>query len=375
MASRRPLRAASTVTLTSGYIPILDSVPLIVAYAKGMFKEAGINADKPTLIRAWPALLEAFSSKQILLTHILLPEVIVLRYMRKVPVQTVAFNHTDVVAMMLAKGNASIGSLGGKIVGCPTWWSPHTGIFQDVLRSAGLKPVAGKEQKDIAHDEVGFRVIAPPDMVQGLKDGVIAGCAVSEPFGAVAEIQAGATLAKMSGDVWKDHPCCQSAMLADTLKRDRTWSLNVTIAIYKAALWAHNDREELAELLGSDGGGYFPMPKAVILRALTKQDLPTYGPAGTGAIMHTDWNVYRVKFVPYPYPSAFQTTIDLMKRMVVDPSSALTPEVRGLSGTQIAHDILDMELANKGIAAVGGIKSFGLTSLERNEEYDVLLKK
>src|SRR5579863_2376533 len=70
--------------LTTGYIPILDSTPIIVAYEKGFFKEFGIAAEKPQLIRTWPALLEAFSSKKILLTHILLPQVIFLRYAQNI---------------------------------------------------------------------------------------------------------------------------------------------------------------------------------------------------------------------------------------------------------------------------------------------------
>jgi hypothetical protein len=81
--------------------------------------------------------------------------------------------------------------------------------------------------------------------------------------------------------------------------------------------------------------------------------------------------------VPYPYPSAFQTTIEMMNRMVVDPSSALTPVVRSLTGQQISQDIVDYDLADKGLAAAGGIGSFGVSGpdpLKRTEEYDVRLK-
>ena len=369
--------AAAVPALTSSYIPILDCVPIVVAYAKNFFAEAGIKADKPVLIRTWPALMEAFTAKQTLLTHILLPQVLVLRYGRKIPLRSVAFNHTDVVAMMLAKGVRELKDLGGKTVGCPTWWAPHTGIFQDVLRQVGLKPVVGKEEKDLARDEVAFRVIAPPDMVDGLKSQRIAGCSVSEPFGAAAEILAGATLVKMSGDVWKEHPCCQSVMLEETINRDRQWSEAVTTAIFRACLWAHNNREEVADLLGKDGGGYFPMPKAIIRRALLKQDLATYGPDGTGAIMHTNWNVYRVKFNPYPYPSAFDITLEMMRRMVVDPSTPLPPVLATAKGQEVDQTIVDYDLANKALAAVGGEQAFGVTGpkpLQRTEQYQVVLK-
>ena len=175
-------------SLKSGYIPILDCAPIIVAYEKGFFKEEGINAEKPILIRSWPALMEAFVSKKIDLTHILLPQVIFMRYDQNIKLKSIAFNHNDVVAMMVAKQYSSLCDLGGKVVGCPIWWAPHTGIFQDVLRKAGLTPVVGKAENKIAKNEVCFRVIPPPDMVEGLKSGKIAGCCVSEPFGAAGEI-------------------------------------------------------------------------------------------------------------------------------------------------------------------------------------------
>jgi NitT/TauT family transport system substrate-binding protein len=151
----------------------------------------------------------------------------------------------------------------------------------------------------------------------------------------------------------------------------------VTGAIYAAALWAHENREELAEILGSDGLGYFPMPAKVVQRALLKEDLESYGPQGTGAIMHTEWAVRRVKFVPYPYPSAFDVTLEMMRRMVVDPTAALPPSIARLSGREIAGAIVDYELAHRGIEAAGGAGRFGITGdnpFERTERYEVLLK-
>ncbi len=364
--------------LTSGYIPILDSVPLIVAYEKGFFKEFEVKAEKPVLIRSWPALLEAFTSKQILLTHILLPQVIFQRYGQNIPVKSIAYNHTDVVSMLVSKRLNSIADLAGKVVGCPTWWAPHTGIFQDVLKHAGLIPIVGKKASEVKGNEVLFRVVPPPDMPEALRSGAIAGCTVSEPFGAVAEMKAEAKLVKLSGDVWLHHPCCQSVLLEETLNMDSEWAQNITNAIYKASLWSHENKEELSEILGSDGGGYFPMPKAIIKRALLKHDLETYGPNGTGAIMHTDWEVSRVEFNPYPFSSAFETTIDLMKRMVVDESVSLPANLRNLTGKQIADDVVAYDLAKNAYKMVGGKKAFGLMDgldeFTRNEKYEILIK-
>lgn len=72
------------MTVTSGYIPIVDCTPIPIAYEKGFFAEMGLRAEKPTLIRTWDALLEAFASEQILLTHILLFQLIFMRYERNI---------------------------------------------------------------------------------------------------------------------------------------------------------------------------------------------------------------------------------------------------------------------------------------------------
>lgn len=364
--------------LTSGYIPILDSSPLIVAYEKGFFKDNGIRAQKPTLIRSWPAVMEAFSAKQILLTHILLPLVIFLRYAQKLPVRTIAFNHVDVISIMRGRQIARTADFAGKVVAIPTWWSPHNGILQDFLRKEGLKPVAGKLVSELAPNEVALKVVAPPDMVEGLKSGTIAGFSISEPFGAAAEILAEATLIKMSGDIWRHHPCCQSVLLQETIDRDRSWAQAITNAIYQASLWAHNNKKELAHMLGKEGGGYFPMPTKIVERALLKEDLATYGPAGTGAIMHSDWHVRRVEFFPFPYASAFETTLDLMRRTVVDKSAALPAELHKLTGRQVAQEVAEYGLAKAAYMNVNGPVAFGLDKthpFERQEIYDVAVKK
>lgn len=377
LQSRSSLAVGGPAVLTSGYIPILDSSPIIVAYEKGFFKAHGIKADKPTLIRAWPALMEAFSSKQILLTHILLPQVIFLRYAQKLPLRTVAFNHTDVITILKGQNIGKTADFAGKTVGIPTWWSPHNCLLQDVLRKEGLKPVAGKNASELAPNEVALKIVAPPDMVESLKNGAIAGYAISEPFGAAGELLANGTIIKMSGDIWKHHPCCQSVLLQETIDKDRQWAQAVTNAIYQAALWAHGNRQELAHILGKDGGGYFPMPTRVIERALLKEDLQTYGPSGTGAIMHTDWHVQRAEFYPFPYASAFEVMLDMMKRTVVDKSVALPSELRKLTGRQVANEVAEYELAKNAYKAVNGPGSFGLDKnnpYERKEQYEVLLK-
>jgi len=369
-------RLAKSMTVTSGYIPIVDCTPLIIAYHKGFYQEQGLRAEKPVLIRGWAPLLEAFISDQILLTHILLFQLIFMRYEQKHAVRSIAFNHLNGFGMLGGPGIKSMKDLGGKIVGCPTWWAPHTLLFQDCLRKEGLKPIVEKAGQSLAADEVAFRVMSPPDMPTGLKTGAIGGAVVSEGFAAAAEVLANSTLLRMSGDVWRNHPCCQSALMQRTIDKDPSWAQAVTNAIAQACAWSEKNRDETVDILSQDGGGYFPMPKKVMQRGINFTDLATYGvQTGTGAIHHPDWNVKRLGFNPYPYQSAWELAVQLMSRNVVDQSVALTPQLKSLDPKQVAKDIVDFNMITKAVAGVGGLNQFDGVDpshpFERTEQYDV----
>ena len=94
--------------------------------------------------------------------------------------------------------------------------------------------------------------------------------------------------------------------------------------------------------------------------------------------MHENWDVQRVGFNPYPFRSAFNTTIDMMRRMVVDASAALPEKLALLKGEDIANEIVDYDLVAEGMTAVGGPAAFDLTDADlesREQEYEILLKK
>jgi len=357
--SYRARAQATSMTVTAGYIPIVDSTPIPIAYEKGFFREMGLKAERPKLIRGWAPLLEAFVSKQILLTHVLLFQMLFMRFEQKIPVRSVAFNHLNGVAMLGGPGIRSFGDLGGKIVGCPTWWAPHTLLFQKCLVAAGLKPVVRRPGQAIAPSEVAFRVLPPPDMPNALATGAISGAVVSEAFGAAAELLARSTLLRMSGDVWHEHPCCQSVLLQPTIDRDPSWARAVTTAIARACAWCEDNREEMVDILSKEGGGYFPMPRKVVERGVNFVDLEEYGvDTGTGAIRHPDWNVKRLGFNPYPYPSAFELAVRLMKETVVDDSVALTPRMRNMDPASTARETVAYPLVRAAIEQAGGTEQF-----------------
>ena len=53
-------QSADDEVVRIGYLPITDATSLLVAHAMGYFEEEGLKTEKPTLIRGWSPLVEAF---------------------------------------------------------------------------------------------------------------------------------------------------------------------------------------------------------------------------------------------------------------------------------------------------------------------------
>ena len=146
-----------------GYLPITDAAPLLVAHNNGYFKDAGLNVEKPTMLRSWAQLIEAFIAGQVNVVHLLSPMTVWARFGSNVPAKVVAWNHVDGSAVTVSPDINNLKDLGGKTVAIPFWYSIHNVVLQAMLRDAGLKPVTGKQGKPAA-DEVSLVVMAPSDI-------------------------------------------------------------------------------------------------------------------------------------------------------------------------------------------------------------------
>src|SRR5215472_12854012 len=56
-----------------GYLPITDATSLLVAHANGYFEDEGLKVAKPTLIRGWAEIAEAFVARRFNIVHLLNP--------------------------------------------------------------------------------------------------------------------------------------------------------------------------------------------------------------------------------------------------------------------------------------------------------------
>ena len=315
-----------------GYIPITDAAALLIAHDLGYFKEEGLDSVRPTLIRGWSPLVEAFAAHRFNLTHMLIPIPVWMRYSNKYPIKVTAWDHTNGSAILVGK-NSGINEpqdFGGKQFAVPYWYSIHNIVSQKIMKAAGIKPVIKPQSAKLAPDECNYLVLPPPSMPPALAAGSIDGYCVAEPFNALGELKAGGKVLRFTGDAWKGHPCCVVVMHEeDAMDPDRAaWAQGVHNAVVRAQIHLAENREAMAELLSKDGKGYFPIPKEVVKRAMMFYDPAYY--QNPQAIKHPEWDQNRIDFQAWPYRSATELVVSDLKETVVTGNAkfleTLTPD-------------------------------------------------
>ncbi len=331
-------RAADDEVVRIGYLPITDATALLVAHGMGYFKDEGLEAERPTLIRGWSPLVESFAAGKFNLVHLLKPIPVWMRYNNNFPVKIMAWAHTNGSGVVVGKetGIESFKDLGGKQVAVPFWYSMHNIVLQYALRKSGIKPVIKSQGEPLAADECNLQVMAPPDMPPALAAKKIDAYIVAEPFNALGETKAGGRMLRFTGDIWKNHPCCVLCMNEEVTKKKPEWTQKVMNALVRAEIYASANKKEVAKLLSKDGAGYLPLPAEVIERAMTYYDDKAYGE--TNAITHPEWKLGRIDFQPWPYPSATRLIVEAMNDTVV---AGDTTFLKKLDPDFVTKDLVD----------------------------------
>lgn len=340
-----------------GYLPITDASPLLVAHSKKLFEAQGLEAEAPKLFRSWAQIVEAFMAGQVNVVHLLSPMTVWSRYGSQFPAKVVAWNHMSGSALTVAPNIQNVKDLGGKKVAVPFWYSVHNVVLQHLLRENGLTVVT-KPADTLKPNEVALAIMAPADMGPALANGAIAGFIVAEPFNAAAETNGIGRVLRFTGDVWREHACCVVTMHERDLKDRPEWSQKVVNAVVNAQHWLKDNRKEGAQILSKDGAGkYTPFPQAVLERVLVPNAERQQQYIKEGAIRHPEWKDERIEYQPYPFPSYTEQLVRMLKNTQVEGDNKF---LASLDPAFVARDLVDDRFVRKSIAALGGLKAFGL---------------
>lgn len=344
-------------TVQIGYIPITDAAPLLVAHGKGFFADEGLRVKPPVLIRTWSALSESFLSGKFNVTHMLFPMPVWMRYNTKASIKVLAWDHVNGSAVTVGKESAirSFGDLGGKTIAVPYWYSMHNILLQAGIRKAGLTPVIQRDNRPLQTNEVNLFILPPPEMPIALAGKKIDGYIVAEPFNALGEMKINARILRFTGDMWKNHPCCVIVMNETLVNENPAFTQKVINAIVKAQRFIHEEPLAAAHMLSREGNGYLPVTEEIIKRVLTYYDKKFYGVKERSAIRHPEWNIKRIGFQPYPFPSATRFIVNEMKSTLMEGETRF---LETLDPEFVIRDLVDDSYVKKAIFAAGGPAHF-----------------
>jgi NitT/TauT family transport system substrate-binding protein len=291
-----------------------------------------------------------------------------MRYNNKFPVKITGWAHTNGSGLVVGKhtGVEEFKQLGGKQIAVPYWYSMHNIVLQMALRDAGLEPVIQDQSVALKPNQVNLQIMPPPDMPPALAAKKIDAYIVAEPFNAAGEVLAGAKMLRFTGDIWKNHPCCVVCMHESHVTKRQEWSQKVMNAVVKGAIYAQENKAEVAKMLSKDGKKYLPMSAEVVLKAMTDYSDANY--ATPDAIKHPDWNVGRIDFNPYPYPSATKFLVDQLKQTLVAGDATF---LKGLDTDFVANDLVNYEFVKKAMDKQGAwskVKGVDLSNPTSREE-------
>ena len=332
-----------------GYIPITDATALLVAHANGYFEEEGLEVEQPTLIRGWSPLVEGFVSNKFNLVHFLKPIPVWMRYNNNFPVKVMSWAHTNGSGLVVGQHTdiTDFSQLGGKQVAVPFWYSMHNIVLQYALRASGVTPVIKAQGEPLAPTECNLQVMPPPEMPAALAARKLDAYIVAEPFNALGELMAGARMLRFTGDIWKNHPCCVVCMHEEATTARPEWTQKVVNAAVRGAIYASENKKEVAYMLSKDGAGYLPAPAPVVERAMINYDDPVYDESGA-ARHRAEWQNGRIDFQPWPYPSATKLMVETMGETVV---SGDTEFLQGLDPQFVADDLVDYSFVKTALDA------------------------
>ena len=335
--------------LKLGYLPITDATPLLVAYELGYFSQEGLAVERPTMVRSWKILTESFLAGKFNFTHMLFPIPVWMRFKQEIPVKVLAWDHTNGSAVTV-RGDSGINSfkdLGGSQVAVPSWYSMHNLIMQLGLTTQGLTSVIRPQSAPLAPNEVNLFILPPPDMPTALLGKKIDAFIVADPFNALAQEKFKARIMRYSGDIWKNHPCCVIVSHERLIRHQPAMVQKAVNAVVRAQAWCKQNPKETAHLLSRDGEGYLPVPESVLHRVFTSPE--------AHELVHPQWQVSRIGFQPFPFPSATRFIVDQMKKTRVEGN---TDFLSGLDSGRAVQDLVDDSFVRKALDEMGGLASF-----------------
>ncbi|MCR9125018.1 MAG: ABC transporter substrate-binding protein [Rhodobacteraceae bacterium] len=271
-----------TVTLPTGYMPLVDAAPLIIAQEMGFAEPEGLTLD---LIAApsWSSVRDMLAFGRVDAAHLLSPVPVAMAMgLGGVTTPLSAVSVLSVNGDMIGVGRALEERLRG--IGYDFDFSDARRAAQALRRVAGGPLVFGVPfpfsmhvellrywfgATDLRDASIEIRTIPPPLMAGALADGDVDAFCVGEPWGSVAVDQGAGALLLPGSAIWAFAPEKVLAVRTDWAETEPHLLGRLMRAVWKAGRWLAQpeSRTTAAEILSRPA--YLGVSPELIDRALT----------------------------------------------------------------------------------------------------------
>jgi len=274
----------SFVRITAGFLPLFDSLLLVVAKEMGFAESEGLAL---TLSRetSWANIRDRAALGHFDVALMLAPMPIAAS-LGLTPLAT-----PMITPVMAGLGNNAItvsGELWRQLVvaGAPADLSPAaTGAaLAATVRSSARRLRFAVVHQTSSHNyelrywlaangivpdrDIEIVVLPPPLLPEALKSGGIDGYCVGEPWNSVGVETAGGHIATAKALIWQNSPDKVIGMRADWADRNPEIVQGLVRAIYRAGEWAHKPANQLAAAEIMSRPSYLDLPAGLVERAL-----------------------------------------------------------------------------------------------------------
>lgn len=229
----------------------------------------------PVTMNTWPQVCENLISRKIDGAFISAPLAMKL-FASGLDIRMLMYTHRSgsVIMKSRAAGIKTISEFKGKTVLIPSDLSIQNMLLHRLLSSAGLscRPF-GDEAGDVTWEAVPPYLMA--EMIMEDTDEDIAGFAVEEPFGVVAEKIGGAARLCTTGGLWKHHPGSVFVLRTDIMENHADAVQEITALFIKTARYIEENKTNELFFLAQIFSG---QDKDTVQRILLHTDL-TYDPS------------------------------------------------------------------------------------------------
>lgn len=271
--------------ITAGFLPLLDSVLLVLAHEQGFADQEGFDLSL-TRETSWANVRDRAALGHFDIALMLAPMPLAanlglspLAMPMVAPVMAGLGNNAITVSADLWSAMADAGAPGDMAAG------PAGAALAEVVRRGSRKLRFGVVHQISSHNyelrywlaasgiapdrDVEIVVLPPPYLPEALGSGGLDGYCVGEPWNSVGVARHGARIATTKASIWQWSPDKLIGMRADWAERHPDTVSAIIRAIYRAGDWLQKPENRLAAARIMARPVYLNLPEEIVARALT----------------------------------------------------------------------------------------------------------